>query len=280
MNFTEVIIKIADEQTLRERLMAALLGMGCDSFMETESQLIAYIESGRFNMSCLRKTLKPFAGSVVVEKTEELPDQNWNAIWESNYEPVLIGTRCIVRAPFHAKPAGIEYDIVIQPKMSFGTAHHSTTYLMLSVMLDSDLINKRVLDIGSGTGVLAILASLKSAAAVNAIDNDEWAYSNAIENCHLNDVTNIDVIFGDASSIPAGGYDVILANINRNILLADMHVYSKHLKEDGIVYLSGFYENDLAMIADEAGKCGLKYLEHQLLDEWVAAVFQNTAKNL
>lgn len=280
MNFTEVIIKIADEQTLRERLMAALLGMGCDSFMETESQLIAYIESGLFNMSRLRKTLKPFAGSVVVEKTEELPDQNWNAIWESNYEPVLIGTRCIVRAPFHAKPAGIEYDILIQPKMSFGTAHHSTTFLMLNMILESDFSNKRVLDMGSGTGVLAILASKKGAAAVTAIDNDEWAYNNATENCHLNHIKNIDVIFGDASSIPAGGFDVILANINRNILLADMHIYSEHLNEGGIVFLSGFYENDLAMINDEAGKCGWKYVAHKFHNEWVAAVFQASAKNL
>jgi len=271
MNYKEITITVPDDQNLREKIMAVLLGIGYESFMEAEQSLIAYIDEGLFDPEQLQRTLLAFKGKAVVQKIEDLENQNWNAIWESGYEPVIVENKCIVRAPFHEKPAGFEYDILIQPKMSFGTAHHSTTYLMLQQMLDYDFCGKTVLDMGSGTGVLAIMASVKGASVVAAIDNDEWAYNNAIENCQLNGIKNIDVIFGDASSIPGRVYDVVLANINRNILLDDIQHYNRHLQDGSVVFLSGFYEHDLPAIVDEAAKHGWKLLDYKVLKYWVAA---------
>jgi ribosomal protein L11 methyltransferase len=274
MKYKEITIQIAEDESQREKLMAVLLGIGYDSFMETEKSIAAYIETNQFDEKQLQMILETFKGNVMIEKTEELADQNWNAIWESGYEPVVIESKCMIRAPFHAKPKGIEFDVVIQPKMSFGTAHHGTTHLMIQLILENDFKGKRVLDIGSGTGVLAIMASMKGAAAVVAIDNDEWAYNNALENCELNGIKNIDVIFGDASAIPGGGYDVVLANINRNILLDDIQHYNKHLENGSMIYLSGFYEPDLKIIIAEAEKSGWNFVGHRLRNEWVAAIFR------
>lgn len=277
MKYKEINIKIAENESLREKLMAVLLGIGYDSFMETEQSIAAYIETGLFDMNRLQEILQDFEGSASIEKIHDLADQNWNAIWESNYEPVIIEGKCIVRAPFHEKPAGIEYDVVIQPKMSFGTAHHGTTYLMIQLILENDFTGKQVLDMGSGTAVLAIMAAMKGAERTTAIDNDEWAYNNARENCELNSIKNIDVIFGDASSIPGGGYDVVLANINRNILLDDIQHYNKNLNDDASIFLSGFYEDDLAVIIEEAQKFGWNFVEHRTRNEWVAAVFRTAS---
>lgn len=277
MKYKEITILITEDESQREKLMAVLLGIGYGSFMETEQSIAAYIEVNKFDKNRLQEVLQSFNGNAIIEKIQDLADQNWNAIWESNYEPVVIEGKCIVRAPFHEKPAGIEYDVVIQPKMSFGTAHHGTTYLMIQLILENDFTGKQVLDMGSGTAVLAIMAAMKGAARVTAIDNDEWAYNNAIENCELNSIKNIDVIFGDASSIPGGGYDVVLANINRNILLDDIQHYNKHLNDDASVFLSGFYEGDLAAIVEEAQKFGWTFVEHRTRNEWVAAVFRTAS---
>lgn len=277
MKYKEINIKIAENESLREKLMAVLLGIGYDSFMETEQSIAAYIETKLFDKKQLQTVIKDFDGSASIESIRDLADQNWNAIWESNYEPVIIEGKCIVRAPFHEKPAGIEYDVVIQPKMSFGTAHHGTTYLMIQLILENDFTGKQVLDMGSGTAVLAIMAAMKGAERTTAIDNDEWAYNNARENRERNSIKNIDVIFGDASSIPGGGYDVVLANINRNILLDDIQHYNKHLNDDASVFLSGFYESDLAAIVEEAQKFGWTFVEHRTRNEWVAAVFRTAS---
>jgi ribosomal protein L11 methyltransferase len=277
MKYKEINIKIAENESQREKLMAVLLGIGYDSFMETEQSIAAYIEARLFDSNRLQEILRTFNGNAIIEKIEDLADQNWNAIWESNYEPVIIENKCMVRAPFHEKPAGTEFDVVIQPKMSFGTAHHGTTWLMIQLILENDFTGKQVLDMGSGTAVLAIMAAMKGAERTTAIDNDEWAYNNAIENCELNSIKNIDVIFGDASSIPAGAYDVVLANINRNILIDDIQHYNKHLKDDASVYLSGFYESDLAAIVEEAQKFGWNFVEHRTRNEWVAAVFRTAS---
>jgi ribosomal protein L11 methyltransferase len=277
MKYKEINIKIAENESLREKLMAMLLGIGYDSFMETEQSIAAYIETKLFDKKQLQTVIKDFDGSASIESIRDLADQNWNAIWESNYEPVIIENKCMVRAPFHKKPEGIAYDVVIQPKMSFGTAHHGTTWLMIQLILENDFTGKRVLDMGSGTAVLAIMAAMKGAERVTAIDNDEWAYNNAIENCELNSIKNIDVIFGDASSIPSGAYDVVLANINRNILLDDIQHYNKHLKDDASVFLSGFYGNDLAAIIEEAQKFGWNFVERRTRNEWVAAVFRTAS---
>jgi len=274
MKYIEVSIRVANNPQLRESIMALLLDSGYDSFMETEATLQAYIASNKYDLEKLSKVLKVVGNEIFFEKAEELPDQNWNAVWESNYDPVYIGSNCIVRAPFHQKPSGIEFDIVIQPKMSFGTAHHATTSLMAQFILDEEFTGKTVLDMGTGTGILSILASLKGAQKVTAIDNDEWAYSNAIENCGLNNIENIEIIFGDASAIPEKDYDVLLANINRNILLYDIQHYARHLKKDAKIYLSGFYQPDLEAIVKEAEKFGWIFAGQKIKDNWVAAVFQ------
>jgi ribosomal protein L11 methyltransferase len=274
MKYKEIVIQIAEDESLREQLMAMLLGIGYDSFMENETGIAAYIATTMFDPQRLQLVLQDFRGNATIEKIRDLPDQNWNALWESNYEPVIIENKCMVRAPFHEKPAGIEYDVVIQPKMSFGTAHHGTTYLMIKLILENDFAGKRVLDMGSGTGVLSIMASLRGAEHITAIDNDEWAYNNATENCKLNSINNIDIIFGDALSIPGGVYDVILANINRNILLNDIQHYNKNLREGGKVFFSGFYAHDLASIVAEAEKYGWRLLTFNEKNEWIAASFQ------
>jgi ribosomal protein L11 methyltransferase len=273
VKYTEVTIHFPAGQQLLESLMALLLDVGYDSFMETEHGIVAYIESGLFEKQTLDNAIKTCKGKPLVEKISELPDQNWNALWESNYEPVVVDEKCIVRAPFHDKPAKIQYDVLIQPKMSFGTAHHATTYLMIQMMLGSDLRGKKVLDMGAGTGVLAILASLKGALQVAAIDNDEWAYNNAIENCELNGTKNINVIFGDASAIPEAEFGVLLANINRNILLEDIRLYNRHLAKGAMAMLSGFYKHDLKAIVEEAEKFGWNLTEFRERDDWVAAKF-------
>lgn len=254
--------------------MAALLAVGFESFMETEDGLTAYIPSGLFDESSIHEVIRSFSGKAVFVKSETLPDQNWNAIWESSYEPVLVEEKCMVRAPFHPKPEGVEFDIVIQPKMSFGTAHHESTYLMLQMILENDFRNKKILDMGSGTVVLGILTAMKGARKVVAIDNDEWAYTNAIENVQLNGLHNIECILGDASSIPGGDFDVLMANINRNILLEDSGKYNRHLKVGAFVYLSGFYDKDLFAIRAEAEKHGWKIEGFKIRNDWVAVKFQ------
>jgi ribosomal protein L11 methyltransferase len=271
----EITIKIPDDESLRAALMAQMLDIAYDSFMETDQNLVAYIDDKFFDQDRLREILQTFRGQAAIVKTGDLAEQNWNAIWESSYDPVIIDKTCIARAPFHKKPDGFRYDIVIQPKMSFGTAHHATTCLMLQMLLQHDFAGKKVLDMGSGTGVLAILSSMLGASQIVAIDNDEWAYKNAIENCQLNAIKNIDVIFGDASAIPSYAFDVVLANINRNILLDDMWHYNKHLSDGATVFLSGFYESDLPAIATKASELGWKFFGKEIRNEWVAAKFGN-----
>ena len=273
MKYTEVIIQIPDEEQLRERLMAGMLAIGYDSFMETGESVSAYIETEIYNKEELIGFLRGFNKNAVLLKAGELPDQNWNAVWESNYEQVVVDNKCVIRAPFHEKPEAVEFDIVIHPKMSFGTAHHSTTFMMIQFILECDFAGKDVLDMGSGTGVLAILASMKGAGRVTAIDNDEWAYKNAIENCALNNITNIDVIFGNALSIPEMAYDALLANINRNILVEDIQHYSKRLKPGSNAVLSGFYEEDLPLIVAEAKNSGWNFVRKKSQNNWVAAMF-------
>lgn len=277
MRYKEITIQIADDPVLRENLMALMLDAGFDSFMETENNLLAYVEVANYNEQILKAILKTFGKKAVFIKAAELPDQNWNEVWESNYEPVLISHECIVRAPFHPKTKGIRFDVVIHPKMSFGTAHHATTFLMANLVLRDEFKGLHVLDMGTGTGILAIMASMRGASKVTAIDNDEWSYNNALENCDLNAVKNIEIIFGDASAIPDRKYHVLLANINRNILLNDLHHYSKHLEPGARVYLSGFYEPDLNVIVKEAEKYGWSFSAHTVKDDWVAAVFRTGA---
>ncbi len=278
MQYVEVTIGVENNENFREELIARLLMIGFDSFLENPQGLVAYIEPARLNLPELEDIIKNSRGKAVIENIANLPEQNWNELWESNYEPVIVEEQCLIRAPFHQKPDSIPFDIVIQPKMSFGTAHHATTQLMIRFLLHADLRHKQVLDMGTGTGVLAILAAMKGAEKVVAIDTDEWAFENATENCQRNGVNETQVILGDVSAIPDTVFDVFLANINRNVLLRDLINYDTHLVIHGQAFLSGFYTEDIESIVNEAHKCKWKMISKRILDGWAAIGFVKTGQ--
>ena len=270
MKYTELEIKKIKDGISSEVVIAFLAEIGYDSFSETDAGLKAYIESEKFDENLVKEIL---ANVSFKYSFTEIQDQNWNAVWESNFQPVVIAGKCIVRAPFHKADDNYEMDIIIEPRMSFGTAHHETTEMMIEWMLETDLTNKTVLDMGCGTGVLAIIASKKNASEITAIDNDEWAYNNTIENIQKNNTPNIEVYQGDASLLGNKKYDIIFANINRNILLNDLPVYVKCMNENGKIFLSGFYEKDIEAIEKLTNKLQLKIVSIKLKNNWASVCF-------
>ncbi len=273
MEHTEVLIRGFDP-SLTELLVVALLDLGYESFSEEEELFGAYIDTAGYDEGRLRSVLDGLFGeSGCTWEARPLEKKNWNEEWEKNFEPVTIGGNCLVRAPFHPPVPGMKYDLVIEPKMSFGTAHHETTALMIGWMLDEPVAGKHVLDMGCGTGVLAILAAKMDAKEVRALDNDPWAFENARENCQRNNVWSVHVIHGDDGAIPSGPFDVILANINRNILVEQMPVYSRVLRAGGWLYVSGFYAEDLPVIRDAAAGCGFQFTASREQNRWMAAKF-------
>jgi ribosomal protein L11 methyltransferase len=274
MEYTELKCSLPEGGTAFAELIMAYLGeLGFESFLETDDGLLAYIPSSEFDPAILNNP-ELWPDEVAVEYTwKVIPEQNWNAVWEENFEPVTLSGRCHIRAPFHPEMPGIEYEIVIEPKMSFGTAHHETTALMIEHLLARPVKGLSVLDMGSGTGVLAILAAMQGAAAVTAIDNDDWAYRNALENVERNKTTGIAVYLGDAALLRDKRFDFIIANINRNILLNDMGKYCKSLNKGGSLLMSGFYKDDIAAISEAATSFGLQYLDFTERNNWVAVRF-------
>ena len=274
MNYIEIKFSIQPQTPFQDILIAQLAEIGFESFEESKNGLLAYIQGPLFNEKELNN-LSLLNNDLVKIKysTKQIQDQNWNALWESNYDSVLIDNRCYIRAPFHPTKPEFEFEILIEPQMSFGTAHHETTSNMISLLLKEDVKGKSFLDMGCGTGVLAILAHKKGASPVCAIDNDEWAYRNSIDNIAKNNTNNIKVQMGDATLLVGKTYDLIFANINKNILLADMEIYSKNLNKNGKLFVSGFYLNDLVDIQNKAKQCGLLYITHIVKNEWVAANF-------
>jgi len=274
MIYTEAYFKISPLQPAMEILIAELGDLGFESFVEEEDGLKAYIQGDDFNKEVLNTLFvmqnPEFSISYDIKT---IADENWNAKWESDYESVLIDNRCYIRAPFHPSKPEIEFEILIEPKMSFGTAHHETTSQMIQLLMVEEVSHKSVLDMGCGTAVLAVLAKLKKADRVVAIDNDEWAYNNALENVKVNGFSDILVQQGDASLLPGQTFDLILANINKNILLADMKSYSEALLKDGAILFSGFYEDDLNDIKARALEFDLSYDTHLVKNNWVAAKF-------
>jgi len=274
MDYLELCCVPHAGQHITELLIARLAEIGFESFVEGETELCAYIPIVDFTEQIKAQlSTSDFKKLLISSETKRIPDQNWNAVWESAYEPVTIAENCRVRAPFHDKLPGIEFDIMIEPKMSFGTAHHETTQLMMKYLLETELTHKSLLDMGSGTGILAILACLKGAGPVTAIDNDEWAFNNAVENVNNNKPGLIQVLLGDSSLLEDRHFEVILANINRNILLKDIPVYRECLMPKGILILSGFYEEDLTMITQKAIESGLSLVSSKTENRWTAACY-------
>ena len=274
MNYYACSFSNPENEILKDMFMELLGTIGFDSFMDTDEGFEAYCQEPAFDEEELNgiMLMEQFA-NVKLLKKELIPDQDWNATWEASYEPVIINEFCRIRAPFHKVEGSYKYDLIIEPKMSFGTAHHETTSQIIELMLQSDFTGLNLLDMGSGTGVLAILAKKLGSATTVAIDNDEWAYRNALDNIRLNDENDIIVELGDATSLNDRQFDVILANINRNILLRDMKEYVKCLVDGGKIFFSGFYEEDLVLITKEAERLGLTYSNHVTKNNWTAAVF-------
>jgi ribosomal protein L11 methyltransferase len=268
------MISNSNNKEISEILIAELNEIGFESYTEIQNGINAYIPQNIFDNEKIKNLhINTLPDCEIEYSWQIIKAQNWNAIWESNFEPISIEDECFVRAPFHQKQNQFTYDIIIEPKMSFGTGHHETTSLMLKTMLSMDFKDKIVLDMGCGTGVLAILASLKKAKNIIAIDIDEWAFENTIENIARNNCHNIEVFKGDAALINQKLFDIILANINRNILIEDIKHYSKSLKSDGILLLSGIYENDLDIIKKEAENQHLNFEMYDSKNNWVAARF-------
>ncbi len=257
-------------QPASEILIAELGYAGFESFVETETGIIAYIQKQDWKESILDdiQILKSDEFSISHTK-ENIEQTNWNKEWEKNFNPIMVDDLCTVRAPFHEKP-NTKYDIIIEPKMSFGTGHHETTHMMIQHILKNDFNNKSVLDIGCGTGVLAILSEMKGAKPIDAIDIDNWCYLNSLENVERNNCQNISVYEGDANLIKDRKYDIILANINRNILLNDIKTYASCLNKNGILFLSGFYKNDIPILEEECKKYMLKLDEKLERNNWVS----------
>lgn len=269
MNYIE--LSVPDLKGLDADILVAFLGeLGFESFQETEGGLWSYCPEQEFRESAVSELFATLpVDDPPAYAIRQVPPENWNAIWEENYEAVTVGGLCHIRAPFHPAVGNVPYEIVIEPKMSFGTAHHATTCLMISMLLKEEMKAKTLLDMGCGTAVLAILASLMGAARVVAIDNDEWAYRNAIENRDRNNQSDIEVILGDVGNIPAEKFDIITANINRNVLMADIPYYSQFLKKDGVLLMSGFYGEDIPVIHETATGCGLHLVGYSADQSWV-----------
>jgi ribosomal protein L11 methyltransferase len=267
MDYYEIRIYPAAEEK-REILTSLLAEENFESFAESGDELLAYIQVNKYN----RKKVEKICFQFDVKFTEKrIPDQNWNAEWEKNFEPVLIAGTWYIRAPFHAPRPDYSCEIIIEPKMSFGTAHHETTVLMIEAMMQMDFLGKKVLDMGCGTGILAILADKMGAVEIDAIDNDTWAFNNALENMERNHASDVTVKMGDLDSA-GSGYGIILANINRNILISHLPEYSKRMSK-GILLMSGFYEEDLAMIRQKAELNGFVSDRILIKNRWVAARF-------
>ncbi len=271
MKYIEVTFTMDDTSLYRDILVDTLGNEGpYESFVETKDGVKAYVPANQYDKHFLEVTVETFP--VPLKYTvEEMEDKNWNEEWEKGHQAVLVeynGGSVWVRAPFHSHRTDVDYELIIEPKMSFGTAHHPTTYMMLSYVAELDMVGRRVLDMGCGTAVLGILAKMRGADYVEGVDIDEWAFNNARENASTNNV-DITLKLGDAGTLQ-GNFDIIIANINRNILLADMERYAAVLNVGGTLLLSGFYEADEGVLIARANELGMTLKSKKNRDGWSA----------
>jgi len=277
MDYIEIHVKITPINTVINDLLAAdLAEIGFESFSECEDGMLAYVSAILYDEDTTKKIIPAeMFGSTLEFSSNNIPGQNWNEEWEKNYfQPIVIGTDCVIHSSFHTNIPEAKYDILIDPKMAFGTGHHETTSLMLEELLKLDVDGKSFLDMGCGTAVLAILASMKGAVHVLGIDIDQWAINNALENIQLNNSPAIEILTGGAELLEfTGSFDILFANINRNILLADMAAYTAKMHEGSLLFMSGFYETDIPVIRSTAESLGLTFLGNTLKNNWVAVRF-------
>ncbi|WP_432412971.1 50S ribosomal protein L11 methyltransferase [Rasiella sp. SM2506] len=274
--YIEYNFKVTPPQPGTEILIAELGQAGFESFVENEEGVEAYIQKEEWNEAILEGIyiLKSPEFEITFQQ-KEIAQVNWNEEWEKNFKPIVVADACAVRAPFHP-PFNVKYEIIIEPKMSFGTGHHETTFMMLQHILETECKDKHVLDMGCGTAVLAILAEMRGATSLDAIDIDEWCVENSTENLERNNCFRTKTILGGAEVIPTSEkYDIVIANINRNILLEDMGAYVAVLEKGGVLFLSGFYKEDLAIITECCNNLGLKFVQNKEKNNWIAAKFVN-----
>jgi ribosomal protein L11 methyltransferase len=258
-----------------EILVAELGELPFESFIESDSGIVAYIQKQFWTENILDDLHILSSPEFQVSYTiEEIDQVNWNEEWEKNFEAIEVDGICHVRAPFHPK-TDAKFDIIIEPKMSFGTGHHETTHMMIQHLLEIDVTGKKTLDMGCGTAILAILAEMKGAHPIDAIDIDNWCYLNSIENAERNNCNQITVFEGDAELLKGKKYDLIIANINRNILLNDMQTYVDCLNKEGILLLSGFYSEDIPFIDASCAEKGLTYQKKLDRNNWVSLKYLN-----
>lgn len=270
MNYLAFEFYDADDEK-QEILVAYLAEAGFEMFEESCGILSAYLKEENFDEQRFEdEVISKFMD--ISYSVSGIARQNWNEVWEKNFEPMQAGD-VYIRAPFHESRAGVAYELIIEPKMSFGTGHHATTTLMVLEMQKTNFSNRTALDMGCGTSLLAILASKMGAKNILAIDVDDWAVENSNENCARNNVTNVEVLKGDAASLTGRSFDVILANINRNVLLADMEALSAALLPGGEILFSGFYESDMEAIQSSAAQQGLQLLNSDSMNQWAAMRF-------
>ena len=270
MNYKAVEFYDADAEK-QEILVAYLAEAGFEMFEETADGLKAFIGEGNYDEAKLEEeVISKFPD--ISYSVSQIQQQNWNELWEKNFEPMQIGD-VYIRAPFHDSMPGVKHELIIEPKMSFGTGHHATTSLMILEMLKTDFQGKTVLDMGCGTSLLAILASKLGAIRILAIDIDDWAVENSIENCARNNVHNVEAIKGNSSSLNGMHFDIVLANINRNVLLEDMPAYAKVIPAGGLILFSGFYESDMEAIQNSAAANGFRLLNSDAMNQWAVMRF-------
>lgn len=279
MKYYEVIFETSpNTEIVKDVLSGVIADIGFESFVYNDNGMTAYIQQKTFSKEALDAVIAdfPLENTTIRYEVRESEDKDWNKVWEDNFfTPIVIGDRCVIHSTFHKDVPSAEYDIVINPQMAFGTGHHETTSLILEELLNADLMGKSVLDMGCGTSILAILASMRGASKLLAVDIDNWCVENSKDNLVLNHITNIEVEEGDASILKGRGpFDVVIANINRNILTSDMHAYVERMNPGAVIYMSGFYVDDIPVIRAEAERNGLEFVHHNEKNRWADVMFR------